>query len=450
VLLKTATLALTAALLITLLLVTFLPSLKADTGKPQVQWDKTYGPKDGYCAFQTADGGFAIAGREAVWDASHLPGGWENATSILIKVNNSGYEQWRKSFGREGEGTIGINSVLQTEDNGYVLAGYKAVSSGDTGISEVSSFFWLAKTDDEGNVQWNKTYLGPVYTASCVAIQTKDNGYALAGYTQSLEVNNDAWLVKTDAEGNMQWSRTYGLTNYDRFYSIVETDDGGYAMTGMTLSPEAGSSWLVKTDSEGKMEWSKTYGTGQEGSSQLIKTSDKSYLMVGERSDSDEGGSYGWVVKTDLQGNKKWDLTYKEKNGFFQSVVEAYDGGCVFGGRYWGDYGDLEGAWLVKVTSSGFAEWQVLYAGDGTKVSSLIKTDDGGYAFTGTKEGVSSQSKIWFVKISPDSIPHETELAAPEPPKHSYETWIAIAAIIVATGLSLGLLLYFKKRRTRS
>jgi hypothetical protein len=443
---KTTASALATVLLITLLLVTSLPSLKADTGTPQVQWEKTYGPKDGYCAFQTSDGGFVIAGWEAVWDSSHVPGNWENGTSVLIKVNASGVEQWRKSFGREGEETIVIKSVLQTEDNGYVLAGYKAVSSGNTGISGVSSFFWLAKTDDEGNMQWNKTYVGPVYTASCIAIQTKDNGYALVGYTQSLEVDNDAWLVKTDAEGNMQWSRTYGTTNYDRFYSVVETDDGGYAMTGMTLSSGAGSSWLVKTDAEGKMEWSKTYGTGQEGSSQLIKTSDKGYLVVGERSDPDSGGSYGWTVKTDLQGNKKWDLTYAEKNGLFQSVVEAYDGGYVFGGRYWGDYGDPEGAWLVKATSSGAAEWQVVYAGDGTQVSSLIKTDDGGYVFTGTKDGISSQSKIWFVKIAPDSIPHGTEPPTPEPPKPSYATWIAAAVIIVAV-VSIGLLVYFKKRK---
>jgi hypothetical protein len=397
VLMKTTALGLTSVLLITLLLVTSLPSLKADTGNPQAQWEKTYGPKDGYCAFQTSDSGFVIAGREAVWDSSHVPGNWENSTSVLIKVNACGVEQWRKSFGREGEETIVIRSVLQTEDNGFVLAGYKAVSSGDTGISGVSSFFWLSKTDDEGNVQWNKTYVGPVYTASCVAIQTKDNGYTLAGYTQSLEEDNDAWLVKTDAEG--------------------------------------------------KMEWSKTYGTGQEGSSQLIKTSDKGYLMVGERSDPDAGGSYGWAVNTDLQGNKKWDLTYKESNGLFQSVVEVYDGGYVFGGRYWGDYGDPEGAWLVKATSSGVAEWQVLYAGDGTQVSSLIKTDDGGYAFTGTKDGVSSQSKIWFVKIAPDSIPHGTESPTPEPPKPSNATWIAIAAIVVAAGLSFGLLVYFKKRK---
>jgi hypothetical protein len=295
VLMKTTASALATALLITLLLVTSLPSLKADTGTPQAQWEKTYGPKDGYCAFQTSDGGFVIAGWEAVWDSSHVPGNWENGTSVLIKVNASGVEQWRKSFGRESEETIVIKSVLQTEDNGYVLSGYKAVSSGNTGISGVSSFFWLAKTDDEGNMQWNKTYVGPVYTAACIAIQTKDSGYALAGYTQSLEVDN--------------------------------------------------------------------------------------------------------------------------------------------------------GAWLVKATSSGAAEWQVLYAGDGTQVSSLIKTDDGAYAFTGTKDGVSSQSKIWFVKIAPDSIPHGTEPPTPEPPKPSYATWIAIATVIVAAGLSLGLLLYFKKRK---
>jgi len=287
--------------------------------------------------------------------------------------------------------------------------------------------------------------VGPVYTASCVAIQTKDSGYALAGYTQSLELDNDAWLVKTDAEGNMQWSRTYGATNYDRFNSVVESEDGGYAMTGMTHSSGDGSSWLVKTDGEGKMEWSKTYGTGDEGSSRLIKTSDKGYLMVGSRGLSGKG-SFGWAVKTDAQGNTQWDLTYEERNGIFNSVVEAYDGGYVFGGRYWGDYGDDESAWLVKASSSGNVKWQVDYTGDGTQVTSLIKTDDEGYAFTGTKDGTSSKSKIWFVKIAPDSSPPETEPPPSTPPEPFPTTWI-VAAVVTATVIGAGLLIYLKKLR---
>jgi len=161
--------------------------------------------------------------------------------------------EWNKTYG--GTSNDVAWSAVQTWDGGYALAGYtESFGAGD-------SDFWLVKTDSSGNIQWNKTYGGTNTDYAHSVVQTWDGGYALAGDTWSLELDDaDFWLVKTDSSGNMQWSKTYGGTNYDCVRSVVQTWDGGYALAGYTYSFGAGDSdfWLVKTDSSGNIQWNKT------------------------------------------------------------------------------------------------------------------------------------------------------------------------------------------------
>ncbi len=112
----------------------------------------------------------------------------------------------------------------------------------------------MVKTDSFGGSQWNQTYGGSYDEIASALIQTSDGGYALAGLTGSYGVGNiDFWLVKTDSSGNMQWSQTYGGSDDDEAYSLVQTSDGGYVLAGFTASYGAGSydAFLVKTDSLG-------------------------------------------------------------------------------------------------------------------------------------------------------------------------------------------------------
>jgi len=143
-------------------------------------------------------------------------------------------------------------SLVVTSDGGYAIAGVS--SSGGA----VSADFLLIKTDAEGNMEWSRTYGGTSNDHAYSLVQTSDGGYALAGRTYSFDVGQgDFWLVKTDAEGNMEWNRTYGGKNIEIAHSLVEVSDGGYALAGKTTSFGAGSSdfWLVKTDAQGIPEF---------------------------------------------------------------------------------------------------------------------------------------------------------------------------------------------------
>jgi hypothetical protein len=153
-------------------------------------------------------------------------------------------------------------------------------------------------------MQWNKTYGGASYDEAHSAFQTSDGGYALAGETWSFGGGTNYWLVKTDALGNMQWNRTYGGSNTDKAYSAIQTSDGGYALTGYTLSYGAGSYdfWLVKTDSTGNVQWNKTYGgTNEDVAISLIQTKDGSYSLAGYTKSYGGGNQDFYLVKTCME-----------------------------------------------------------------------------------------------------------------------------------------------------
>jgi hypothetical protein len=209
-----------------------------------MQWNKTYGGTYGEWALalmQTNDGGYALAGITGSFGAG--------GDSWLVKTDASGNMQWNQTYG--GINTDDTFALVQTTDGGYALAG-QTLSFGAGNWD-----FWLVKTDASGTMQWNRTYGGTDWDVALALVQTSDGGYALAGWTMSFGAGNrDYWLVKTDAAGNMQWNKTYGGTDYDEAYALVQTSDGGYALAGYTISFGVGSSndsWLVETDASGNI-----------------------------------------------------------------------------------------------------------------------------------------------------------------------------------------------------
>jgi len=224
-------------------------------------------------------------------------------------------------------------SVIQTSDGGYALAG--VASSELTNRAD----FWLVKTDWTGGLVWSKTYGGPgnEYACSGSLVQTSDGGYVLAGCTDSYGAGgSDFWLIKTDWTGDVVWSKTYGGTGSECIFSMVQTCDGGYALAGYTDSYGAGGIdfWLVKIDSAGNLQWNKTYGgTDADNAYSLVQTTDGGYALAGETGYDFDYGIDFWLVKTDSAGNLQWNKTYGG-NGlqYANSLVQTSDGGYVLAG----------------------------------------------------------------------------------------------------------------------
>jgi hypothetical protein len=193
--------------------------------KTFISWDKTFGDNENNEAFsiiQTKDGGFAVAG--FTWSKEN-----KEDDVWIIKLDKYGNKIWDKTFG--GSKFDGAYSIIQTQDEGFAVAGWTS-SKGNGWID-----CWIIKLDKNGNKIWDKTFGGRYWDEARSIIQTKDGGFAIAGFTSSKgNGKNDAWVIKLDKNGNKIWDKTFGGKNYDRAYSIIQMIDGGFASAGYTYS----------------------------------------------------------------------------------------------------------------------------------------------------------------------------------------------------------------------
>ena len=191
----------------------------------------------------TNDGGFIIVG--VAWSF----GGYDTQ---LLKIDSEGNEVWKEAFG--GAESDRAYFVQQTIDGGYILAGITDSFGFDEMKKEPGVYFypnvWLIKTDDQGNEIWNKTYCEAIDTDSTSLLPTDDDGYLLAGYIfpGDYDKSNEAGLIKTNSEGSEIWSINFGGMSYDQAGSIKLTSDGGCILVGETMSYGSGGCdvWLIK------------------------------------------------------------------------------------------------------------------------------------------------------------------------------------------------------------
>jgi hypothetical protein len=305
-------------------------------------WSKTFGGiggDAGRSVVKTSDGGYAIAGYKYVNSTVGID-------VYLVKTDASGTIQWSNTYG--GVLTDFGCSVTRSSDGGYVIAGW--TDSFGAGSKDV----YLVKTDATGNMQWNKTYGGTSGDYGYSVIQIGSEGYVIVGYTNSFGAGNaDVYLVKTNLVGTMLGSMTYGGSNIDLGYSVIQSTDGGYVIAGYTNSFGAGNNdvYLVKTDATGNMQWNKTYGgtLNEEGRS-VIQSTDGGYVIAGYTNSFGAGNNDVYLVKTDATGNMQWNKTY---GGTFDddglSVVQSSDSGYVIAGIF----GQNDDVYLVKTDVNG-------------------------------------------------------------------------------------------------
>ncbi len=351
--------------------------------------------------------------------------------------------EWDKTIG--GKDADNITSIALTPDGGYIVGGY--TSSGQDGDKTIGSKgnndYWIIKLSASGTIEWQKGFggKGDDYLRSIKT--TPDGGYIAGGTSNSGKEDDksdvsrggdDYWIIKLDAKGNKEWDKTIGGDNVDQLAGVWPSDDGGYIVGGTSSSNKSGEKsankkggdprdpsvaadyWIVKLDAKGGVQWDKTFGGGS-GSARFqdLAIVKDGYLLAGysmspkanDKSENSRGQYDYWIIRTDLNGNLKWDKTIGgASSDQLQSVITTDDGGFLLGGNSGSNKSgekteDAMGSdyWIVKLKSDGGIEWDKTIGSKGEDyVSSMQVTKDKGYIFSGQSGGGISGDKTEDVR----------------------------------------------------
>jgi len=368
----------------------------------EIKWVKSFGGS-GYdtaqAVIQTTDGGYAVLGY-----SNSVDGDLSNKTSAvndywLLKLDQEGDLEWTKTYGGSDD-DIGKN-IIQTTDGGYALIGYSRSSDGDASNNEGFHDNWVVKLDASGTMQWERSFGFSGHDHSYDIVQTTDGGFFFAGFLDVTASNGEGnfgkgnyvtqhgvgefWGTKLTANGTLEWRRFFGGTNNDRAHGVVQTNDGGFLLSGFSESDDFDISntkgsydfWMLKINNQGDLLWERSFGgTGIEISYDIAKTQDNAYIITGNTFSSDtdvsknNGESDVWLIKVDDNGNLLWEKTYGgTRFDAAQSVHTTTDGGYVISGNSKSTDGDLtdnvgeNDFWILKTDKNGTLLWQKTIGG---------------------------------------------------------------------------------------
>ncbi len=350
-------------------------------GGQDILWQKSYGgnKNETACSIdKTTDGGYVIAGNTATNNNGDVGPSKGKTDFWVIKINADGGLVWQKVFG--GNSDEGAQAVKQTQDGGYLLAGTVSSTNGDVSGNHGMQDFWVLKLDANGNLQWQKCYGGSSNEIAYVLALTSDHGCVVAGTTYSSDGDvtgnhstGDYWIIKIDSVGNLQWQKAYGGSAFDFAHAIAASDDGGYIVSG--------------------------YGRSNDG--------DVSCTVYGQED--------LWILKLNHSGNIVWQKSYGGTGGEGASAIEqTSDGGYIVNGITHSsnvDVTDSHGeheAWVVKIDSAGNLQWKECLGGiDTENGNDIYQTTDGGFILAVSADSQDGNLTVnhgghdfWIVKIT--------------------------------------------------
>lgn len=358
------------------------------------EWNQTYGGDyydAGFSVQQTSDGGYIITG-------TTTPTGSTYTDILLVKTDSNGIAEWTKNYG--GSDSEYGYSVQETSDGGYIVAGYVYYFSSNIGD------VYLLKTDSNGDHMWTVTHGGAQLDEGYSLQQTTDGGYIITGFTDSFSTGRDVYLIKTDSTGKFTWEQNFGGAGTNIGNCVKQTIDGGYIIAGYTDIYGAGGSdvWLIKTDINGTKQWDKTFGgTLGDWANSVELTSDGGYIITGATISYGAGAQDVWIIKTDSNGNKEWDKTFGGVHSDRGEEVKiTSDGGYIVAGLT-GSFGVGQGdVYLIKTDENGDLLWTQTIGGElNEQGHSIQQTTDEGYIIAGETRtyGTTDSHDAWLVKL---------------------------------------------------
>ena len=421
----------------------FLLCLNNLSAQLTTQWEKSFGGSNAEfasCISQNFDGSYIIVGTTDSNDGQ-VTGNHGSSDIWVIKCDSIGNLQWQKCLGGSNYETSW--SVTQLSDNNFLIAGWSSSSDGNISSTNAgSSDSWLVKLDGLGNIIWENSFGGTAMDEAWSVIETNDHSIVFTGRTfsnDSIITGNhgasDLWVCKLDSTGTIQWQKCYGGSSVERGNRIIQTNEGGFIISGLTASNDSDVSgfhgfedyWILKIDNTGQIEWQKCIGGSlNERAYSILQTSDHGYIVSGASSsnDGDASGQHGngdaWVIKLDSIGNLKWQkMLGGSKTDWFYDLDLSIDGGFIATGYTRSNDGDVNGnhsvdsldLWLVKLDSLGNLEWQECLGGVQDEGGVSVKeTFDLGYVVAGVAESnngdvsnLNGSSDFWVIKFNPIS-----------------------------------------------
>ena len=347
-----------------------------------VEWQKAVGGSaaENLLSVQpTPDGGYIASGLTYSYDGdvSGYHGGTE-ADAWVLKLSSSGEIQWQKVLGGS-TGCDFANYILFTSDGGYIFVGHSDSEDGDVKAHAGERDVWVVRLNGNGDILWQKTMGGSRNDYAYFLQATPDNSYIVAGYTYSsngdISGNHgdaDAWVVKLNSSGTIQWQKVLGGSNEDIARSVLPAADGGYIVAGSTKSYNGdvmganhgdADAWIVKLSSSGNFEWQKAFGgSGEDIARSVQPDRDGGYVVAGSTMSTNgdlnynHGSQDAWLFKLSSKGEIRWTRAIGGTGSeFINSVQRASDGGFVLAGQTSSNNGDVSGnhgsvdAWIIKV-----------------------------------------------------------------------------------------------------
>lgn len=375
----------------------------------QLVWVKTFGGSnedDAIDIVEANDGGYVVLGFTNSIDGDITGKTNPDQDYWLLKLNQNGDKIWDKTYG--GSQNDQATGLSKTNDGGYIISGYTSSFDGD--VSENAGFqdYWIVKVDGQGTIQWEKSFGFIGQDQAYKVIPTTDGGYFASGTLQVGEggsngegndiVNEDQnlrggqhslgdfWGIKMDANGNKIWRRYFGGTQADLNKDVIETDDGGFLLVGISDSPDfdisnaigADDFWVIKVSAIGEKVWEKSYGGLEtDRAFSIARTDDGNYLLTGESRSLGEdisnpkGGGDIWIIKINASngvilweksfGGTEFDTSRGIKNLGNGSFAIAGSSRST-GGDATNNYGAND-AWFLIVDENGALEYETNIGG---------------------------------------------------------------------------------------